>query len=125
MRYTLLMHYAEPAEGQLDEETAAQGMAAMSAYASTLHAAGVLLAAEVLQPSTASTTLRTVDGVLQVQDGPFADSKEQLAGTFVLDVDDLDAAIGWARQAPPLAWGAVEVRPGATHTVDGAWVPNA
>ena len=64
------------------------------------------------------------DGKLRVQDGPFADTKEQLGGYFVLDVPDLDAALEWAGQAPGAQWGAVEIRPGATHTVDGVWVPN-
>ena len=66
-----------------------------------------------------------VDGDLRIQDGPFADTKEQLGGTFVLDLPDLDAAIEWARQAPPIWWGAVEIRPGATYTVDGVWTANA
>lgn len=124
MRYTLLLHYPEMA-GELDEATMRAGQEAFATYASTLHAAGVLVAAEVLAPSHASTTVRSVDGALRVQDGPFADSKDQLGGTVVVDVDDLDAAIRWASQAPNVAWGAVEVRPGATHVVDGRWVPNA
>lgn len=57
-----------------------------------------------------------------MQDGPFADSKEQLGGTFVIEVADLDAAIEWAKRAPSVGWGAVEVRPSATHVVDGRWV---
>ncbi len=84
----------------------------------------MLIGAEVLQPSEVTTTLRLVDGALQVQDGPFADTKEQLGGTIVIDVPDLDAAIEWARQAPPLQWGAIEIRPGAVYTVEGQWVPN-
>lgn len=124
MRYTLLLHYPEMA-GELDDDALRAGQEAFASYAATLHAAGVLVAAEVLQGSHASTTVRLVDGALRVQDGPFADSKDQLGGTVVVDVDDLDAAIGWASQAPNVAWGAVEVRPGATHVVDGAWVPNA
>jgi hypothetical protein len=124
MRYTLLLHFAEPAEGSLDPELMAEGQRAFASYAATLHQAGVLVAAEVLQPSSRSTTLRMVDGELQVQDGPFADTKEQLAGTFVLDLPDLDAALEWARQAPSLGWGAVEIRPGATYTVDGIWTDN-
>lgn len=124
MRYTLLLHYPEMA-GELDEATMRAGQEAFASYAATLHAAGVLVAAEVLQPSHASTTVRMVDGALRVQDGPFADSKDQLGGTVVVDVADLDAALGWAAQAPNVTWGAVEVRPGATHVVDGRWVPNA
>ena len=124
MHYTLLLHYAEPAEESLDPEVMAEGQRAFASYAATLHQAGVLVAAEVLQPSSLTTTLRLVDGDLQVQDGPFADTKEQLAGTFVLDLPDLDAAMEWARQAPSLEWGAVEIRPGATYTVDGVWIDN-
>ncbi|HLT62256.1 MAG TPA: YciI family protein [Microlunatus sp.] len=124
MRYTLLLHYPEATEEEIGAEALAEGRREFTAYARTLHDAGVLLAAEVLQPSVDTTTLTLHDGALQVQDGPFADTKEQLGGTFVIDVPDLDAAIHWARQAPSLGWGAVEIRPGAVHTVDGSWVPN-
>ena len=84
-----------------------------------------LLAAEVLQPSVSTTTVRMVDGTLRVQDGPFADTKEQLGGSFVLEVPDLDAALQWAVKAPSVAWGPVEVRPGAVYYSDGAWRSNA
>ncbi|MEV4736635.1 MULTISPECIES: YciI family protein [unclassified Microbacterium] len=124
MRYTLLLHYPEMSEAELGEEALAEGQAAFASYAATLQAAGVLIGGEVLQPSAVTTTVRMRDGALQVQDGPFADTKEQLGGTFVIDVPDLDAAIGYARQAPSVQWGAVEVRPGAVHTVDGVWTPN-
>jgi hypothetical protein len=124
MRYTLLLHYPEMSEAELGEEALAEGQAAFASYAATLQAAGVLIGGEVLQPSAVTTTVRMRDGALQVQDGPFADTKEQLGGTFVIDVPDLDAAIEYARQAPSVQWGAVEVRPGAVHTVDGAWTPN-
>jgi hypothetical protein len=124
MRYTLLLHYPEMSEAELGEEALADGQAAFASYAATLQAAGVLIGGEVLQPSAVTTTVRMRDGSLQVQDGPFADTKEQLGGTFVIDVPDLDAAIEYARQAPSVQWGAVEVRPGAVHTVDGAWTPN-
>lgn len=125
MRYTLLLHYPEMSEEELGSEALAEGQRAFASYAATLQAAGVLLGAEVLQPSTSSTTVRMRDGALQVQDGPFADTKDQLGGTVTIDVDSLDAAIAWAREAPPVGWGAVEIRPGAVHTVDGVWVPNA
>ena len=125
MRYSILLHYPQTTPEQLGEEAWAAGEREFTAYAATLQAAGVLVGAEVLQPSTSTTTLRTVDGVLQVQDGPFADTKEQLGGTFVVDVPDLDAALDLARRAPSIAWGPVEVRPGATYTVDGVWTPNA
>ncbi|MDQ0708413.1 hypothetical protein QFZ52_001065 [Arthrobacter woluwensis] len=125
MRYTLLLHYPEMSPDELGPEVLAKGQEAMRSYAATLQQAGVLLAAEVLQPSHASTTVTVRDGKLHIQDGPFADTKEQLGGYFVLDVPDLDAALDWARQAPGAQWGSVEIRPGATHTVDGVWVPNS
>ncbi|RAN69493.1 hypothetical protein B5P43_35870 [Bacillus sp. SRB_336] len=125
MRYTLLLHYPEMDAASLGAERLAEGQRAFNSYAAALHQAGVLVSAEVLQPSPNTTTLTMADGALRVQDGPFADTKEQLGGTFVIDVADLDAAIAWGAKAPSVQWGAVEVRPGATFTVDGAWTPNA
>jgi len=122
MRYTLLLHYPEMSAEELGPEALAEGMRAFDAYAKALDEAGVLRSAEVLRPSSATTTVRERDGRLLVQDGPYADTKEQLGGTFVIDVDGLDAAIEWAGRAPSVAWGAVEVRPGATHFEDGEWV---
>lgn len=124
MRYTLLLHYPEMDAASLGEEAMAEGQRAFASYTATLHQAGVLLGAEILQPSSSTTTLSMADGALHVQDGPFADTKEQLGGTFVIEVPDLDAAIEWGRQAPSIEWGAVEVRPGALFTVDGGWRPN-
>jgi Uncharacterized protein conserved in bacteria len=121
MRDTLLLHYAELSAADLGEEALAEGMRAFDEYAKALDAAGVLRSAEVLAPSTATTTITMASGELVVQDGPFADSKEQLGGTFVIDVPDLDAALEWARQAPSAYYGHVEIRPGATRFVDGAW----
>jgi len=125
MRYTLLLHYPEQSAESIGAEAIEEGQRAFQSYAASLHAAGVLLAAEVLRPSVSTTTVRMVDGVPRVQDGPFADTKEQLGGFFVIDVPDLDAALEWAGKAPSIAWGTVEVRPGAVYYGDGAWRPNA
>lgn len=121
MRYTLLLHYPERTADELGSEALADGMRAFQAYAKALDEAGVLASAEVLHPSSATTTVTLAGGELVVQDGPFADTKEQLGGTFVIDVADLDVAIGWARQAPSAAWGHVEIRPNATRYLDGSW----
>ena len=120
MRYTLLLHYPEMSADDLGPEALAEGMREFDAYAKALDAAGVLQSAEVLQPSSATTTVRGGDS-RRVQDGPFADTKEQLGGTFVIEVEDLDAAIEWAGKAPSVSWGAVEIRPSGTRFVDGAW----
>jgi hypothetical protein len=121
MRYALLMHYREPAEGEISEEAIAEAREAFGAYGRALEQAGVLLSADVLQPTAATTTVTRREGVLRVQDGPFAETKEALAGVFVLDVPDLDAAIGWAEKCPGAQWGVIEVRPTATAFVDGRW----
>lgn len=123
MRYTLLLHYPELTEDELDPEEMEAGMRAFQAYAESLADAGVLVSAEVLQPSEKTTTLAIRNGEVRIQDGPFADSKEQLAGTFVLDVPDLDAALAWAEKCPAAQWGTVEIRPTAVHFVDRTWVP--
>jgi hypothetical protein len=121
MRYTLLLHYPEPTAEELDPEALAEGMRAFQAYAKALGEAGVLSSGEVLQQSNATTTVTLASGEFIVQDGPFADTKEQLGGTFVIDVPDLDAAIEWARQAPSVSWGHIEIRPTSTRYVDGSW----
>ena len=121
MRYALLMHYREPAEGEISEAALAEAMEAFGAYGRALAQAGVLRSADVLQSTNATTTVTRKEAVLQVQDGPFAETKEALAGVFVLDVPDLDAAIGWAEKCPGAQWGVIEVRPVATSFLDGAW----
>src|SRR5215207_9298181 len=123
MRYTILLHYPElMAQGELDQAAIEEGQAAFHRYAADLDKAGVLISAEVLHPSSSTTTLTSIDGEFRIQDGPFADTKEQLGGTFVIDVPDLDAALAWAKQAPSVQWGPVEVRPGATHWAGDSWV---
>jgi hypothetical protein len=121
MRYALLLHYPEPTAEDLGPEALAEGMRAFQEYARALDDSGVLASAEVLQRSDLTTTVTLASGELVVQDGPFADTKEQLGGSFVIDVADLDAAIDWARRAPSVSWGHVEIRPIATRYVDGSW----
>ncbi len=121
MRYALLMHYGEPADGELSEEVIAEARRQFDVYAKALAQAGVLLSADVLQPTFATTSVTHRDGSPRVQDGPFAETKEVLAGIFLVDVADLDAAIGWAGKCPGAQWGVVEVRPVATAFLDGRW----
>lgn len=122
MRYTLFLHYLELSPADLGEETWEEGKAAFHAYAEALDDAGVLVSAEVLMPSINSTTVKLEGDKLHVQDGPFADTKEQIGGTFVIDVPDLDAALAWAEKCPAARWGAVEIRPSAVRFVDGTWI---
>ena len=121
MRYVLLMNHREPAEGEISDEAIAEAMQAFDAWGRALQEAGVLLSGDVLQPTAVTTTVTCREGGLRVQDGPFAETKEALAGVFVLDVPDLDAAIGWAEKCPGAQWGVIEVRPTATALVKGEW----
>jgi hypothetical protein len=121
VRYTLFLHYPEMTPAEVGDEGWEAGKAAFHAYAKALADAGVLASAEVLQPSSSSTTVTLKDGKLRVQDGPYADTKEQIGGTFVIDVPDLDAALAWAERHPAARWGTIEIRPMAVRFTDGAW----
>lgn len=81
------------------------------AYTQALIDAGVLVGGEALHPSSSATTLRVHSDGRDVQDGPYAATKEQLGGFYVIDVPNLDAALEWAARNPAAASGAVEVRP--------------
>ena len=96
-------------------------MEAFGAYGRALQEAGVLRSGDVLAAGRRDDDRHPRDGSLRVQDGPFAETKEALAGVFVLDVPDLDAAIGWAEKCPGAQWGVLEVRPVATALIGGQW----
>jgi hypothetical protein len=122
MRYCLLMHYQEASEIGLTEEDMAPAMVAFQKYANDLSAAGVLITTEVLEPSVATTTVTARNGTPEVQDGPFADTKEKLGGIFVIEVPNLDEALKWAQRNPANDWGSVEIRPVAlTYAADRGW----
>ncbi|MFZ0744120.1 MAG: YciI family protein [Terracidiphilus sp.] len=111
MQYMLLLHADESQWPKMSQVQQEQGMAAYMAYSEALSKSGALKASGRLRPTSAATTVRIVDGKSQVLDGPFADSKEQLGGYFLIDVADLDAALAWAARCPGASHGVVEVRP--------------
>jgi hypothetical protein len=121
MRYSLLLINQEAQDAGVTEEDMAPFRAAFDAYGKSLEEAGVLVLADILQPAAASTTVTLRNGSLQVQDGPFADTKEKLAGVFVIEVADLDAAIAWAEKCPGAQYGVLEIRPAAISFSNGAW----
>jgi hypothetical protein len=121
MRYALLLNNPEPTDVEITEEDMEPARAAFDAYAKSLEEAGVLLSVDILEPVASSTTLTLRNGNLQIQDGPFADTKEKLNGVFVLDVPDLDAALAWAEKCPAAQYGVIEIRPSALFFADGQW----
>jgi hypothetical protein len=96
-------------EGATPEEMKESG-ARMMEFMGEIQAAGVLVHTDALAPSATARTLRRKSGKLVVTDGPFAETKEQIAGYMVLECKDLDEAVGWAERLPVLG-GAIEVRP--------------
>jgi hypothetical protein len=111
MQYLLMLYVSEAGWTKLTPAEQEQGVAAYRAYTEALTKAGVLTGSNRLQPSSAATTVRIADGKPQVWDGPYADSKEQVGGYYLIDVADLDAAISWAARCPAAGHGVVEIRP--------------
>lgn len=104
MKYLCLVYLeAERMRAVPDSECAACGAG--------LQEAGVLVAAEALEPVETATTLRVRNGKATITDGPFAETKEQLAGFYLIDAANLDAALEVAAKIPPAREGSVEVRP--------------
>jgi hypothetical protein len=110
MQYLLALYVDESGWERMTPEQQQQGSAAYMAYTEALRSGGVLVNANRLRPSATATTLRTNGGRTQVLDGPFAESKEQLAGYYLIDVPDLDTAMLWAGRCPAVQHGIVEVR---------------
>ncbi len=94
-----------------DPVSAAEYWSSWRGYIAALAESGVLSSAGGLAPPESATTVRLRDGRRHVQDGPFAETKEQLGGYFVVDVADLDEALRWAARSPSAAYASVEVRP--------------
>jgi hypothetical protein len=111
MQY-LLMLYADSSQFlKMTPAEQAQGMAAYQAFTEALRKAGALQGSNRLQPVSAATTVRVANGKSQVLNGPYADTKEQLGGYYLIDAPDLDAALAWAARCPGASHGVVEVRP--------------
>jgi hypothetical protein len=109
MRYALLVAADEDAD--LSDEDVERRFTEFMGFQEEMEARGVLLARERLQPTSLSTTVRVRDGGLVVADGPFAETKEQIAGFYIIDCEDLDEAIEIAARNPGARYGTIEVRP--------------
>ena len=112
MHYMLLLN--EPQSEFARREDPAQAGAywgGWNAFIGAMSQAGIIVRGDGLQGPLSATTVRLRDGKRLVEDGPFADTKEQLGGYFVIDVPDLDAALDWAARCPGSSHGSIEVRP--------------
>ncbi len=115
MQY-MIINYVQPRDAaEFGRSEADPDGPAWGAYTQALIAAGVMWGGNALKPTFSATTVRVRDGRRDVQDGPYADTKEHLGGYYVIDVPDLDAALEWAAKNPAASTGAVEVRPILTY----------
>ena len=109
MRYALLVAADEDAD--LSDEDVERRFTEFMGFQEEMEARGVLISRERLRPTSLSTTVRVRDEGLVVADGPFAETKEQIAGFYIIECEDLDEAIEIASRNPGARYGTVEVRP--------------
>ena len=111
MRYMLLIHGNET----LMNAATPVGDTGMSpdyaAYNEAMAKAGIMLGGERLRPTTTAASVRIVDDKTEVLDGPYAETKEQFGGYYMIDVPDMEQAVAWAARCPAARYGTVEVRP--------------
>ena len=123
MKYVMLIYETPPDLESRKNPGRNPYTAAWRAYHKALVAVGVYVGGAPLKDAATATTVRLRNGRRHVQDGPFAEAKEQLGGFAILDVASLDAALEWAARCPAAASGAVEVRPMDVDYLDAVVSP--
>jgi hypothetical protein len=111
MKYLLMIYGSEAAAQAASKADIDQMHAGYMAYTEAMKKAGILVGGERLQRTSAATTVRVANGKTQVLDGPYAETKEQLGGYYMIEVPDLDTALSWAARCPGASLGVMEVRP--------------
>lgn len=111
MKYALLLYADESIQPDYTTAEGAAEMAQWETFTNDLVANGAMLGGEALGDTHTATTVKVRDGATITADGPFAETKEALGGFYLIDVDDLDAAIAWAEKIPNVGYGTVEIRP--------------
>jgi hypothetical protein len=119
VKYLLSIYTDETGWERATPEELAQTLDAYGAFSREVEEKGVFLAGEGLEPTAAATTVRVRDGERLVTDGPFAETKEQLGGFYLLECENLDEAIEWAAKIPGAHRGSVEVRPVMNYEMPG------
>ena len=118
MRYLMMVCLNEAEWEKLPAEEHQRRRAEFDAYSVRMAQAGHLIDGYPLHPVSTATTLRTRNGVLETVDGPFAETKEQFAGYFLMEAKDLDEMLALARECPGSRYGTLEVRPCAPRGGD-------
>jgi hypothetical protein len=111
MRYVMLIYGNEANAATASQTEQAAEMEAYNAFGREVSERGVMLGGEALQPTSSATTVRVRDSKTLTTDGPFAETKEQLGGFYMLQCKDLDEAIEFAAKIPGAQYGSIEIRP--------------
>ena len=125
MKYAFTIYGDESRRASASEEDLQAVSQAYGAVTQEMNEKGVFVAGDGLHPTQTATTVRVREGDREVTDGPFAETKEQLGGFYVLDVKDLDEAIKWAAKIPGSQFGSVEIRPVMVYDEAGNLVEAA
>ena len=111
MNFLMMLYADEKAGAAFSHAEMAKAMDLMYAYNASLEKAGAFVSTSGLAPTASAKTVSHPDGALRVEDGPFAETKEQLGGFYVFDCANLDDAIRYAAMIPTAALGSIEIRP--------------
>ncbi len=111
MQYLLLIHSDESIYPKLSETDTTKLMDGYWEFTKELQTAGALVSSHRLRPTQTATTVRIRNGETMITDGPFAETKEQLGGYYLVEAKNLDEALQWATKIPAAKYGCVEVRP--------------
>jgi hypothetical protein len=120
VQYMLLIYGEENGWESLSEEERGQIFQAYGTFTKELQDSGAMVAGDALQPTQMATTVRVKNDETLTTDGPFAETKEQLGGYYLINADSLDKAIEWAAKVPASRHGSVEVRPVMVFEEDGS-----
>ena len=111
MKYIILIYGSEAAYATMSQDAVQAEMQEYFAFTAEARTHNILHGSEQLQPTHTATTVRMREGKALITDGPFAETKEQLGGYYILDCKDLDEAIAWAQKIPGARAGSIEIRP--------------
>ena len=111
MQYLLMIYHNEAEYAKIDAATRQKMLGEYQAFTQSIIQSGNFKAGDRLQPITTATTVRVRDGKMLTTDGPFAETREQLGGYYLIEAKDLDAALGIAAKIPGARYGSIEVRP--------------
>lgn len=111
MRYMLMLYADEKAGSQIPPDEMSKYMDMMYAYQDTLTKAKAFVATAGLARTGDAKTINLENGEMQVHDGPYAETREQFGGYYLIEAENMDAALDWAAKCPAATWGKIEVRP--------------